>query len=161
MNPSTIVPLCLIVVFPLFAGCGLISPPKLTPELETRLPSFSMSVEARTRAALADILVDPESARIRRVTEPVPGFRNSAVWWPSVKTVGWYWTAEVNSKNRLGGYVGYTPFEFLLDERREVHWRRYRYPVGGLFGLFGAGTPTLAAFEPTDHKPKVAAQGAP
>ena len=69
-------------------------------------------------AAIRRILIDPESARF----EWPLGYRQSGWKPPLARTRHGYTTCGyVNSRNRVGGYVGRTAFVVVIDHDRVVH----------------------------------------
>lgn len=79
-----------------------------------KIPGTQANLEAQVQEALAGELVDPSSAQLRnvRVVEPLGTI-----------------CGEVNSKNRMGGYVGYRPFAYtpstqiiLIAEADTTEW---------------------------------------
>lgn len=65
------------------------------------------------------MLKDPDSAKVRNVSNPIP---NVVKYVPGITTggVGWSICGEVNAKNSYGGYTGYKWWWILVNQDRLV-----------------------------------------
>lgn len=68
------------------------------------------------------ILVDPYSARYRWLSEPYKGHTYATLITPL--TFGYLIEVGVNSRNRMGGYVGEKGYWFLIKNGRVIFSRR-------------------------------------
>ena len=94
----------------LLSGCGTLTPDQMAnadygpepTEYETTITTY---MERR--------LFDPYSA-VYRFGQPRKGYAyvNGTIWAPEF---GWIVEAEINGKNRMGGYVGLQPYTFFFQ----------------------------------------------
>jgi hypothetical protein len=79
------------------------------------------TAEVQARAAVVDRLLDPKSAELRKVTTYAgvgshKVYAKSFTGPPVIDVV----CGEVNSKNRMGGYVGFKPFYWTSNDGKVV-----------------------------------------
>lgn len=94
------------------AGCATYVPDQAAIEAG-RNASPPVSIEAAQGAIsayLVNYLYDPESAQYK-LGEPVNSYVSG--WKGGLH--GWFVCGQINSKNRLGGYVGFHPFWAYFD----------------------------------------------
>lgn len=111
--------LLLATLVPLLSGCAdlfIISRSIDRGEL-ARLGAKPGMEERRALAlsAFQSSAFDPESVQVRAVSDASPGWMSGGLWGWILGGEGWYWTAELNGKNRFGGYVGFRGYRFLYD----------------------------------------------
>jgi len=85
--------------------------------------------EQLTRDLMTEYAIDPDSVKIRSISHPLPGWISGGLWgWIRGKE-GWLWSAQVNAKNRFGGYTGWKVYRFLFDARNNQAWFGQVYPM--------------------------------
>lgn len=63
---------------------------------------------------LEEIMIDPTAFLVRKHTEPSPAYAQAPILMDSEFIAeGWLWFAEVNGKNKFGGYVGWQTYTFM------------------------------------------------
>ena len=79
--------------------------------------------QAITAKALEQIAIDPDSVKIRAVDRvAVPGWSNGGLWGWLQGGEGWLWSAQINGRNRFGGYAGWTRYTFLYNSKADRYW---------------------------------------
>lgn len=68
-------------------------------------------------------LIDPNSLMIQSVGQPYKGYASAPKFIPDGHHYGWGITATINSKNRMGGYVGWK--QYVLFVRYERVYRAF------------------------------------
>lgn len=99
----------------LFTVCGLVFSGCVNWDVRMSRPKDTTSL---TEIWCDSRLRDPESVRIRNVTEAVPGYRVGFL--KVVDYYGWMWYASINGKNGFGGYTGFRRHVFILRDDSRV-----------------------------------------
>ncbi|MBF0230886.1 MAG: hypothetical protein HQK63_15065 [Desulfamplus sp.] len=84
------------------------------------------------------VLIDPTSALYYMGSGPSAGW--ARISHSSAPTFGWIFSAEINAKNRMGGYVGRREYIMLYKNGSLLpvtfdHTTRYGTPVNYPYGL--------------------------
>lgn len=117
------------------AGCATYEP---TPDViaQGRAAAPPRSEEAAEKAVseyFAAQLFDPYSARYE-IVQPINSYKT---WFASDPMHGWFVCGTVNAKNRMGGYVGASPFWAFFDPANPdavingYIWERDDWGAGG------------------------------
>lgn len=94
------------------ASCASYQPTALNIDSGRRaaMPTSKGAVEEAVKAYFSSKLFDPYSAQYS-LSEPI----NSYMGWYGDPMHGWFVCGTVNAKNRMGGYVGASPFWAYFD----------------------------------------------
>lgn len=89
----------------------------MRPEERTQRASNS---EKQARAAVVEFMIDPNSSELRKI-KTYAGIRIQKIY-PSDASISLtdLVCGEVNSKNRMGGYVGFKPFFWTSHDKKLV-----------------------------------------
>lgn len=111
-----------VLFFVLISGCVTpISPEQITSADYGKVPS---NYQDSVKGHMESLLFDPYSAHYRFIGDPIKGYAYvSGTLNPPV--FGHLVTVGINAKNRMGGYVGETPYTFLFKD--ENFWMLSEY----------------------------------
>ncbi len=102
---------CFLGMVTLLSGC---SSSFQKPDMNADHGTPPVNYEQTIREYFESVLIDPESARYR-FNQPVKAYENDGlVAGGDVCWLGYLVETQVNSKNRLGGYVGYESYVVLF-----------------------------------------------
>lgn len=125
---KTRTPFAILASLLLVAACATpISPEKLA--AADYGPPPPANYEELIKARFNEILVDPTSP-IYEIDKPRKGYTRPYEMYGTQEAFGWVVCGTVNSKNRMGGYAGRSPFfvlfrgeymaQFITGESRDV-----------------------------------------
>lgn len=100
----------------LSAGCASAPTQEQIANADYGTPMSPSECRALAEQAIADQLLDPESAQFRREQPCSTGWWSSAPILGLKAAFGYLEKGEVNGKNTFGGYVGFRQFMVLMKD---------------------------------------------
>lgn len=102
----------------LLAGCATVSPEQIQAEVSKvgygAVPAQDW--QTTVKAFMEDRLKDPASA-IYKFGDPYQGYLTKApIEGGGLKVAGYLVDVQINAKNSYGGYVGFTPYKFMMRD---------------------------------------------
>jgi hypothetical protein len=114
MNKIALVPLLACFLF--LAGCAVSITPEQIANADYGAPP-PKNYQELIKKSFATVLIDP-TAPLYDFSTPSKGYLNSSSVIGTQQMFGWKVCGTVNSKNRMGGYVGSVPFLALFRDGR-------------------------------------------
>jgi hypothetical protein len=101
-----------ITILLFLSGC---STTQVIPSKSANYGPYPDNYKTMVYEYMETILVDPDSAKYKSMSEPVKAYtRKAPILGGDVDVYGWYTRVCLNAKNSLGGYTGYKCRKLLI-----------------------------------------------